>query len=72
MTNLNEAANMDWNGDMVSPNRAVVGSGIATWLTSVIHRIWDILDVDLDKLDKLDKMEGEDGDYYPYGGCCCV
>ena len=66
MTNSNEAANMDRNGDMGSPNRAVVGSGIVTWLTTVIHRIWDILDVDLGK------MGGEDGDYYPTGGCCCV
>lgn len=66
MTNLNEAANMDWNGGMASPNRAVLGSGIATWLSSVIHRISDILNVDVDK------MEGEDGDYYPTGGSCCV
>ena len=68
MTSLNEVVNVDWNGDMVSPNKADVGSGIVNWLTSVIHRIWDILDVDWDKWVT---MEGEDEDfYYPTGGCC--
>ncbi len=69
MTNLNEVANLDWNGDMVTPNGAVVGSGIGNWLTTVIHRIWDILDVDWDKWVT---REGEDGEYFPTGGCCCV
>ena len=75
MTTLNEVANLNWNGDMVSPNSAVVGRGIVNWLTSVIHRIWDIFNVDLDKWVTWDKrvtMEGEDGDYFATGGCCWV
>ena len=67
MTTLNDVANMDWNGDMVSPNGAAGGSGIVNWLTSVIHRIWDILDVDWDQWST---FEGDDGEYFPTGGCC--
>jgi len=58
MTNLNESGK-DWNGDIVSLNRAVVGSGMVNRLTTVIHRIWDIFNVDLDKRVT---MEGEDGE----------
>ncbi len=66
MTILIEAANLDWNGDTVSPNGAVGGSGIVNWLTGVIQRIRDFLDVDLEKWE----MEGEDEVYLPTGGCC--
>ncbi len=66
MTTLNEIANMDWKVDMVSPEIANAGSGILNRLTNVIHRIWDLLDVDLEKWE----MEGEDEDYFPTGGCC--
>ena len=72
MTSLNEVANLDWKVDMVSPNRAVGGSGIVNWLTSGIHRIWDILDGDWGKAITGATMEGQDADYYPSGGCCCV
>ncbi len=64
MTTLNEVANLNWNSGMVSPSRAVVGSGIVTWLTTAIHRIWDIINVDLGQADVAD------ADYYPAGGCC--
>ncbi len=67
MTCLNEVANMDWNGDLVSSNKTVEGTGIVNRLASVIQRIRDILDVDLDEWVK---TEGEDEDYYPTGGCC--
>ena len=67
MTDLNEAANLDRNGDLFSPSRAVLGSGIVNWLTRVIHRIWDALDVDWDQWVT---FEGDDGDYFPTGGCC--
>ncbi len=67
MTNLNDVANLDWKVDMVSPEIADAGSGIVNWLTRVIHRIWDSLDVDWDKVVP---MEGEDEDYFPTGGCC--
>ncbi len=66
MTNLAEAANLVWKVDMVSPEIADAGSGIVNWLTSVIQRIRDILDVDLEKWE----MEGEDEVYFPTGGCC--
>ncbi len=66
MTILNEIANMELNGDQVSLNGAVVGSGIFNWLTSAIQRIRDILDIDLEKWE----MEGEDEVYLPTGGCC--
>ncbi len=72
MTNLNEVANLDRNGDMASPNRAVVGSGIVDWLKTVIHRIWDILEADWDKRVAGVTREGEDGEYFPTGGCCCA
>ena len=71
MTNLNEAVNPDWNDERVSPDRAVGGSGIINWLTTVIHRLRDILDVDVD-LDRLEKIEDEDGDYFPYCDCSWV
>ena len=67
MTTLNEVANMELSGDRVFPNRAVVGSGIVNWLTSIIQRIRDILDVDLEKWVT---TEGEDEVYFPTGGCC--
>ena len=66
MTTLNEIANLDWKVDMVCPEIADAGSGIVNWLTSVIQRIRDILDVDLEKWE----MEGEDEVYLPTGGCC--
>ena len=56
---------------MVSPNRAGVGSGIVNWLTTVIHRLRDILDVDVDS-DQLENTEDEDGDYFPPCGCSWV
>ena len=72
MPNLNEVANLDWNGDMVSPKKAVAGSGIVSQLNSVIHRIWDILEADWDKRVAGVTREGEDGEYFPTGGCCCA
>ena len=75
MTTLNEVASLDWNSGMVCPKGAVVGRGIANRLTSVIHRIWDIFNVDLDRWVTWDKgitMEGEDGDHFVTGGCCWV
>ena len=66
MTILIEVTNLDLNGDMVSPNGAVGGNGIVNWLTSVIQRIRDILNVDLEKWE----MEGEEEFYFPTGGCC--
>ncbi len=66
MTNLSQGANMDWNEDKVCANTAVGGSGIVPWLTTVIHRIWDAINVNGGQL------PGEDGDYYHTGGCCCV
>ncbi len=66
MTTLNVVANMELNGDRVSLNGAVVGSGIFSWLTSAIQRVRDILDVDLEEWVE----EGEDEIYFPTGGCC--
>ncbi len=66
MTILIEVANLDWNGDTVSPNGALECSGIVNWLTSVIQRLRDILEVDLEKWE----MEGEGEVYLPTGGCC--
>ena len=67
MTNSNEVANLDFNGDMVSTNGAIVGSVIVNWLTSVVQRIQDLLDVDLEKWAT---TEVEDEMYFPTGGCC--
>ena len=67
MTNSNEAASLDWNVELVSPEIADAGSGIVNWLTRVIHRIWDNLYVDWDQWVP---TEGDDGDYFPTGGCC--
>ena len=64
MTTLNNVVNMDWNGDMVSPNKAVGDSGIVNWLTTVIHQIWDAINVNVGEL------ENDDGDYFPTSGCC--
>ena len=64
MTTLNEAANLVWNGGKVSPNGYVVGSGIVNWLTAAIHRIWDVINVNLGQADVAD------ADYYPARGCC--
>ena len=65
MINLNEVANMDWNGGMVSPTGTFVGSRFVNWLTSVIHRMWDAVNLSVGEL------EGDDEDSYPTGGCCC-
>ena len=65
MTNLSEVANMDWKDDLVSPDKVVAGSGIVKWLTDVINRLRNIINVDLGQI------EDEDTDYYPTGGCCC-
>ena len=74
MTNLNEVANLDWKVDLVFSNRAVAGSGIVNRVTSVLHRIWNILDADWDKWPTMEDEDGagEGADYYPAGGCCCV
>ncbi len=67
MTNLIEAANLDWKVDMVSPDIADAGRGIVNWLTRVSHRIWEALDVDWEQWVP---TQGEEEDYFPTGGCC--
>ena len=73
MTNLSEVANMDWEVDLVFPNRAGAGSGIVNRLEIAIHRIWNILDADWNKWVTMEAEDGqgEDANYYPAGGCCC-
>ena len=67
MTNLNEAANMDWNDDMVCSNKTVGGGRTVNWAASVIQHVRDFLNVDLDEWVT---TEGEDEVYFPTGGCC--
>ena len=67
MTNLNDVANLDWKVDMVSPEIADAGSRIVDWLTRVIHRIWDNLDVDWEQWVP---AECEEEDCFPTGGYC--
>ena len=64
MTSLSEVANLDWNGGIVSLNRADVGSGILKWLATVIHRLWDTINIDLGRI------EDADPENDPTGGCC--
>ena len=67
MTNLAEAANLVWKVDMVSPEIADTSSGIVSWLTRIIHTIWDNLDVNWEQWVP---TEGEEEDYFPTGGYC--